>query len=357
MVEYKAAVSSQAFNASHKYFIVPPEGGEATEYRSVSEFIKALNVPADSKNLVEREKRYTVAGVLSSPEYTEVARSLDPNGDWENHKQPFNKILAKAAREAGVWDAAEWGTGIHAWGEDADNGQTSRNPLADKPDPELFGPAVNGLSTSWRDKGAYRIFVDNFDLMRRDMQAYVDLSEAHGVTFDKVEATVVLDEYEVAGTLDRLGNVATWSPVYCCSKPHTFDIKSGSMDYGKREKVMQFGAYSFGLLYDHNTQERTESGACTEMSYAIHLPAGQPEDAEIVMVPLDRARLRLDMAHEVWKEHSKQHRWKKFGFTEYITRMIGEATERDDLDTLYHRMKSYWTTDHTKLAKEKTHEF
>lgn len=352
-MEYKAAVSSQAFNSSHKYFIVPRGGGEVEEYRSVSTFIKALNVPSDSKNLDERDRRYTVAGIVSNPEFLKQAQELDPEGDWETHKQPFNKLIAKASRAAGIWKSAEWGTGLHAWSEDIDNGQTSRDPLPDSPDLENFGPSITALSTSWRDKGAFDLFTQHFDTMREDIQAYIDLSEAHGFVFSKVEATIVLDEYTVAGTLDRLGNVAEWSPAYHCEKPHVFDIKSGSMDHGKREKVMQFGAYAHGTLYDHNTQERTQSGACTEMAYAIHIPAGNPSEARVIPVPLDRARLRLEMAHEVWTEHSKQHRWKKHGFDEYIAQGIENASSRQELDAFYLRMKNYWTTDHTVMAKKK----
>lgn len=351
MVEYKAATASTPAVSSSSYEIVPlnkdgvPEG-EPVRYRRVSEFIKALDVPSDTKFLEYRDKRYAVYGVAKY--HADKLPNLHPEED----KLEFNKIIDKGARDAGIWNSAEWGTAVHAWTEDVDNGCTPTDPLATSPDFLQFGPAVRELQEDWRHKGALRQFVDNFEAMRRDVQAYLDLKDEYGLSFSHMEATLVIDEYRVAGTLDRLGNT-THPKTYHCDKPHVFDLKSGTVDLGKREKANQFGSYAKGRLYNHQTFERTDHGACQEMAYIIHLPKGNPAEAGVLPIPIDHVAEQLDVAHQVWTMHSKAHSWKKFGLFEFVERGIEEATTVAELDAFYDKTSQYWTPDHVNQAKEK----
>jgi hypothetical protein len=321
----------------------------AYRYTRVSNFIKAGDVPSDYENLYQRETRYAVKGILSNEAYVAQARQFDPDKDsWD-----FTGLNKRAQRDQGIWMKAQWGTAVHAWTEDVDNGESSREPLADKPDFSLFGPAMADIETSWRNEQAKELFITEFKKMRKDVQSFMDLSVAHGVTFERCEAMIVLDEYKVAGKLDRLGNVATWSERYCCDKPHVFDTKTGSVDYGKRGKSMQFGSYSLGKLYDPRTHQRKDSGACTKTAYIMHIPMMQPKESTLIGMSIERARTRLDLAHDVWTEHSVRNYLKRSGMGDYIEAQIIAAASEADLDALYARMNPYWSEEHTAMAQAK----
>lgn len=337
-IEFKAAKSASPEASDASYWIIPvnakgePEG-EPVRYRRVSHFISVLG---DKENLNRRDTRYAVVGALQY--YASTIQSLDLDED----KKELDKVIERAARKAGKWDAADYGTAVHAWTEDIDNGlQYARNAL---------GPAVNKLK--W---GPERMFQENFDFIAQDVEAYTILCEAHGLTFTKTEATIVLDEYHVAGTLDRLGRVAEWSPAYCCDKPHVLDVKTGSVDYGRMEKTMQFAAYAKSKLYNHDTGVRTEHGACLKTAYIVHLPAKQARPS-LIPIPLERGLIRLDMAHGVWEERKRKHMWKKYNTDQYITDQINSATTEDELTAFYYRTSFLWNEDHTALATNKVKE-
>jgi len=326
----------------------------AVRYKRVSTFIKAGEVPADYENLQVREQRYVIAGLLENRKLIEDAEGLDPDGDFRNEILVLNGIVKKAMREAGIWTKAERGTVVHAWTEDVDNGYSSRAPLADKPDPELFGPAIQEICNGeWKNKGTSYLFFNHFKALRKDVQAYMDLSEAHGVTFERAEAMIVIDDYEVAGKLDRLGNVALWSPQYCCSKLHVFDTKTGSVEHGKRTKVMQFGSYALGSLYDDKTFRRTESGACTETAYIMHIPKEQPSEPALVKIPLTRAKIRLDLAHEVWTEHATKNSFKAVGMEPWLLDQVSKINNETDMDAFFARTHQYWTDEVGKAAESR----
>lgn len=324
----------------------------AIRFKRVSTFIKAGEVPADYENLQVRETRFAVAGILSNAKLSQDAKGLDPEGDWEEEVKPLNNFIKRGQRIAGLWTKAEWGTVVHAWTEDVDNGFSSRSPLAEEPDLELFGPAIQELGNGdWKNKGAWELFLKHFKAIRKDVQAYMDLSEAHGVTFERAEAMIVLYEYEVAGKLDRLGNVAEWSDQYCCEKLHVFDTKTGSVEHGKRTKVMQFGAYALGKLYDSKTFRCKDSGACQKTAYIMHIPKGKPSDPAVVKVPLTRARARLDLAHDVWTEHATRNSFKAVGMEPWLLSKVGAVKSEAEMDALYERTHQYWNEEVGALAE------
>lgn len=373
MGNFKAAVKASAAQDDSAYWIYPPgveplvencdheaarAAGRRTKtckvcgavrYERVSNFIKGGDVPGDNKNLAMRDTRFAVTGILANELYTQQAKQFHPELD----SQDFNALIDRAARDAGIWTKAEWGTGVHAWGEDVDNGDSPSYPLAKSADLDNFGPALRGLSESWRDRNAFKLFQDNFKKMRKDVQAYMILSEAHGFEWTKAEAVVVLDEYEVAGKLDRLGNVAPTCPLYCCEKPHVGDIKTGSVEHGKRTKVMQFGSYALGKLYNPKTRERIESGACTKTAYIMHIPKEKPSIPELVAVPIGEARELLDLAQNVWTKHSVKNYFKSVGVAEYIAEKINSVSDETELEEFYERTGQCWTDEHVALASAK----
>lgn len=332
-VNFTPAKSASPEASSSSYFITPEDGGEAKRYRRVSQFISIF---ADKENLARRDTRYAVVGAIKF--YANEIASLDLDED----KQELDKKIETAARKAGKWDAADYGTGVHAWTEDVDNGlQFARNAL---------GPAVKALK--W---GTKTTFENNFEYIYRDVETYLLLKEAHGLKWTRAEATIVLDEYGVAGTLDRLGTVSEDSPAYCCDKLHVGDVKTGSVDFGRLEKSMQFACYAKGKLYNHDTGVRTEHGACLKTAYIIHLPARKATPA-IIPVPLEHGLLMLDLAHAAWTERSHKHMWKKYNTDDWIARQVSEAGTEAELTELYTRTHMLWNEDHANTATAKIKE-
>jgi len=333
-VNFKPAQNASPEASSSSYYIIPPEGGEPIRYRRVSKFISVLG---DNENLVRRDMRYAAVGAVKY--YSTAINELDIESD----KQELDKVIERAARKAGKWDAADYGTAVHAWTEDTDNGVP-------------FARGSHGRAVSALKWGPERMFKENYEDIYNDVAAYTLLAEAHGLKFERAEATIVLDEYHVAGTLDRLGYVAEWSPAYCCDKKHVLDVKTGSVDFGRMEKTMQFAAYAKSKLYNHNTGERTEHGACLKTAYIIHLPARKARPS-LIPVPLERGLIRLDMAHEIWEERKRKHMWKVYNTDVWITSQIESITTEDELTEFYYRTSSLWTEDHAEQATNKAKEF
>lgn len=336
---FVALKSSSPTATSNSYYIAPPDGGESERYMRVSKFIKALQVPDDTSNLEKRTIRYSAIGAVKHFPELKTASA-------EEDKQEVNKILERAARKEGIWDSADYGTAVHAWTEDIDNGVTG-TLNATGPDSPALGPAVQALKWGARD-----LFAGEFDSIKASVISYLDLVEAHGLTYTRAEATIVIDAYKVAGTLDRLGNVADWSPVYHCEKSHVLDVKTGSIDFGRREKTMQFAAYAKADLYNHDTHERTPHGACQDMAYILHLPAKQVNPS-IIPIPLESGMADLELSHTVWQSRGHRHMWKKFGLGEWLTKKIEGTRSLTELEQLYDTTKQYWTPEHVDTAKSK----
>lgn len=348
----KAATAGDTYSDSKRYQIYRPDKDGlyvVADYRRVSEFIKGLDTPADSYNLDYRDRRYVAKGIAVY--FADEARGLDLEEPGD--KQAFNKLVDRAKRKAGIWDAAEYGTGVHAWTEDVDNGFVPETPLNTVLDPshEDYGPAVKALK--W---GEVAVFKRDFKHIRQNVMDFLYLKKAHGVTFTKIESLVVLDDYRVAGKLDRLGNVAKYSPAYHCDKPHVMDTKTGRVDMGRRTKKLQFGCYATGKLYDEVTYERRDSGACTKMAYIIHLPAFKAEPT-LIPVPLTDIHEDLKLCHQVWERHSVQHRWKAYGVNDWLTEHIRAVVSEKELEELWQATQVYWNTDHSQLAQQKVTEF
>ena len=329
-IEFKAAKSSTPTASSSSYYIIPPDGGESVRYQRVSRFISVLG---DTSNLVKRDMRYSAVGAVKY--YSSAIAGLDIDQD----KQELDKVVERAGRKAGKWDAADYGTAVHAWTEDIDNGLKFGRGI--------HGPAVDDLKWGPRD-----MFEAEYDNIYKDVRSYTVLIDAHGLTFTRAEATIVLDEYHVAGTLDRLGNVGEHSPGYCCEKPHVLDVKTGSVDFGRMEKTMQFAAYAKAKYYNHNTGERTEHGACLNTAYIVHLPARKASPS-LVPIPLERGLARLEMAHQIWQERKRKHMWKKYNTDEWLTQQITSISTEPELFAFYERTQDMWTDEHVAIAKSK----
>jgi len=335
-VDFKVAKASTAKPSGDSYWIVPPGGTKKVRYRRVSGFIEVLD---DKTNLAKRDKRYVGYGVATNPQLAQAIANMDVEEDkWE-----LDKTIERAARKAGVWAKADYGTAGHALSEDFDAGHN----IFTKTPPET--PAVSELK--WGPKDA---LMENWSHLKRDLQAYAALVEAYEITYSKVEATVVLDEYHVAGTLDRLGSIGNFRKMPAAPGPNVMDLKFGSVDFGRMTKPLQFRCYSAGVLYNHETHERKSHGGNPDVAYVIHVPMGQGR-ATLIPLDLTQAAKRLELCHQVWQARKEDdiNEWVPFGSEEWLSERIAASKTEKELEALYLRTQSLWTEDHVNQAKEK----
>lgn len=330
----KASKPSKPTVTGADYYIVPPEGGEPVRYSRMTRFI---DVFSDKSNLVKRDIRYAVKGAVK---YADELAGLDIDED----RYEIDQIADRAGREAGKWHSADYGTAMHALTEDFDNGFLKPN-FKGIPDT----PAVSDLA-----RGPMNMLNGMQSQMQKDLLAYAALVEAYEIETVHAESTVVIDDYRVAGTADRYSRINNPMdlPYDEESDCATVDLKTGRIDYGRREKAMQLAGYSKATLYNADTHERTVHGASKKYGYILHLAAGSGV-ASLVPVKLERAFDFLEKAHENWEIRKTKEIWKSFGLTEWLHREIDKVESEEQMKDLYFRTKSYWTPEHVARAKEK----
>lgn len=335
LVEFlKASKPSKPTVTGSDYYIVPPEGGEPVRYSRMTRFI---DVFADKSNLVKRDIRYAVKG---SVKYADKLAELDIDDD----RYEIDQIADKAGREAGKWYAADYGTCLHALTEDYDNGFL-------KPDfkgiPDT--PAVSDL-----ERGPMNMLVGMSKEMQKDLLGYAALVEAYEIETVHAESTIVIDKYKVAGTTDRYVKINNPMdlPVDEDASCYTLDLKTGSVDFGRREKALQLAGYSIAQLYNVDTHERKDHGSSLKYGFILHLPKGSGT-ASIIPVKLERAILNLEKAFENHQIRKQKEIWTKHGIGPWLEQQIDAVTTEEELKDLFFRTKPYWTPDHVNRAKGK----
>lgn len=333
-MDFQAAKPSSPTPSAGSYYIIPPDGGEPVRYQRMTKFI---DVFADKSNLVKRDIRFAVKG---SVKYAEQLAKLDVDED----RYEIDNIADRAGREAGKWYSADYGTAMHALTEDFDNGHLKLG-FTKIPDT----PAVSELS-----RGPMNMLNNNLEAMRKDLQGYAILVEAYGLETVHAEATMVIDKYRVAGTADRFLTINNPMDLPVDDDPESLcsvmDLKTGSVDFGRREKAMQLAGYSLAEAYNHDTGERQPTGASKKYGYILHLPAGTGSGS-IIPVKLERAFQHIDKAFENWEVRKTKEMWKKFGVTDWLESQIEAAKTEEQLTELYFRTQAYWTHEHVTQAK------
>lgn len=331
-MDFQAAKPSSPTPSSSSYYIRPPDGGEPERYQRVSGFIKLF---ADTANLEKRSIRYAVLG---SAKYADQLMGMDVDAD----RYEIDQIANKASREAGVWQAADIGTALHALTEDYDNGHLKLG-FTKIPD----SPAVQAL-----ERGAMKELSDNLPAMSRDLDGYAALVEAYEVETMHAEVTLVHDRFKAAGTADRFVKIGNpmGMPVDEEAACMTADLKTGSIDFGRREKSYQLAMYASMSIYNHDTGERSESGASQKYGYIIHLPHGEGR-ASLIPVKLERPLEELEKVFEAHQMKSRKNMWTKYALDQWLPEQIQATTTEEELEQLYRRTKAYWGRDEVILAK------
>ena len=230
--------------------ILPPNGkGKRIAYRRVTTFVGCLE---DMNGLLKWKARQVAYGMGQRRDLVLAAAATDPTD-----KTALGKIADKAEEAALSSAGATIGTAVHALTERIDHGK----PLGAVPHEA-----------------------------EADLAAYTEATKH--IEWLDIEAFRVHDEWQVAGTADRIGKLN--------GRTMIFDIKTGSIDY-PHKMAMQLAMYAHSIPYDIATDTRGEDPERINPNTGIiiHLPAGQGR-CELYEINIAKGWGACLLARKVW---------------------------------------------------------
>ncbi len=214
-----------------RYKISDPATGKERGYTRVTTIAKVLD---DSSSLADWKTRMAITGIVQRADLlAQASTSLDD-------RSKLNKIANDAIESAGAYSRANLGTALHSLTQQLDLGMK----------PQI----LQGLQA--------------------DIETYVASIAAwdFGMRKEWIEVLLINDEYEYAGTADRI--VTTRDGKICI-----FDLKTGTdLSYSFGSIAVQLAMYANAdWIYDWKTGERTALPEGLDMKEGIicHLPAGE----------------------------------------------------------------------------------
>lgn len=232
-----------------------PMGKRLKAYTRTTTYIDCIE---DKSNLQAWSKRMVLIGVALDPTFQEgvldrvEALKSDDTEEVKRAKDWLNRRSESAADKAGASEKADKGTFLHGLSELVDEGK-------ELPDDLDFGDVID------------------MDAYKRATQPVLNIVH--------MEKLVVLDEFGVAGTPDRISTVKE-GVTLVAPNGHVFaedeliitDLKTGTVEYGALKMAMQLAIYSHSELYDPKTGERTPLGKINrEWGIIMNNPAGSGE--------------------------------------------------------------------------------
>lgn len=257
----------------------------------------------DRYNLELWKMRQVAAGLVARPDlYTLAAAHRDD-------KQALNRVCSDAVEAAAASAAANIGTALHAFSELVDAGADLSHIPAD---------ARADLDAYWRTTTTLEVVA--------------------------VEQLVVLDDLQVAGTMDRL---VRWN-----GRLVVADLKTGAgaITWGQTGIAVQLALYAHGVGYDPATWKRHDLGDIDhDVALVIHLPVGQ---ATCTLHRVDIAAGWEAVGHALWAR-----KWRKrkdlltpLTVVDTIEEAIYGAETVDALTRVWADHRDGWTDHHTDLA-------
>jgi len=214
-----------------RYKISDPATGKERGYTRVTTIAKVLD---DSSSLADWKTRMAITGIVQRADLlAQASTALDD-------RSRLNKIANDAIEAAGAYSRANLGTALHSITQQLDLGMK----------PQI----LQGLQA--------------------DIETYVASIAAwdFGMRKEWIEVLLINDEYEYAGTADRI--VTTRDGKICI-----FDLKTGTdLSYSFGSIAVQLAMYAHAdWIYDWKTGERTALPEGLDMKEGIicHLPAGE----------------------------------------------------------------------------------
>lgn len=267
--------------------VVPADGGKKVAYTRCTTFVGAAE---DTYNLSQWSQRQVAIGLAKRPDLMGLVAAA---GD---DKRALSDLVKQAHDAAASDKAANTGTAIHSFTEQVDRRQIGAHDV-----PELY---------------------------RDDVNAYLDVTA--GWTHRHIESFMVLDEYKIGGTPDRLSEVPGYGLVVA-------DVKTGSVDFGMGKIASQLAVYSRSLLYDIATGQRSAvDGLRTDVGIVIHVPAGTGT-ARLLEVDLNAGwdGVELCAAIRAWRARKNLAR-------EYVNPLAGMTPVDDDLPDDIDALRALW---------------
>jgi hypothetical protein len=220
--------------------VTPVDGGKPVGYTRVTTLAKTLD---DGGGLIPWKATATIVGAMRRQGLFARWQALaskaegDPWYHSADTKKEAKRLVEECAEAGGSTDRADLGTALHAIAEQADAGL----PVHIQP----------GLQA--------------------DLDAYHATLKAAGVEIlpDWMERFVVLDDWKIAGTFDRMVRMPDGRLLIA-------DLKTGAdLKYSWQSIAVQIAIYAHGVDYDIPTGTRTplpDHDITTGL--VIHLPAG-----------------------------------------------------------------------------------
>jgi len=196
-------------------------------YRRTTTFVGCMD---DTNGLMKWQARQVAYGMGQRNDLVLAASAANPDD-----KKTLHDIAEKAKEAAKSSAAADIGTALHTFTERLDRGLPVGNVPAE---------------------------------YQADLDAYQAATEA--IEWVGIETFRVHDEWQIAGTADRLGRFPWSDRIKIC------DIKTGSIDY-PHKMAMQLAMYARMKPYDVATDTRGTDPGEIDLNHGviIHLPAGQ----------------------------------------------------------------------------------
>jgi hypothetical protein len=265
-----------------RYLVVPPKGGKPVGYTRVSTIAKTLD---DGSALGPWKATACMVGALRRPGNMAswqalVAEHADPWYGSDQSKAECKRLVEVCMEAGGSTDRASIGTALHKLCELHDLGRT----------PTISDPSLAA-----------------------DLAAYDAAIKAAGLTFDPdgIERTIVLDDHQVAGTVDRHAVKVPGRRL-----PVIADLKTGaSLDFSGGSIAVQLAAYanaSAGYVQGARANGADDARIALpavdlEVALVIHLPAGE---ARCVLQWIDIAKgweaFQQAMAVREWRKDSRR---------------------------------------------------
>lgn len=240
-----------------RYKVVPPRGGGPTGYTRVTTVAKALDTGgglADWRSTMTMTGALLRRGLLARWEALMNQSHGNPWYGSEQTKAAAKELVTECAAVGGANDRKEMGSSLHTITALVDAGQ----------------PAAHVTEDTERDLRAYRTGLDRAGVV---------------VLPQYIERVVVLDDWQVAGTFDRLCEVPGFN------LPLVTDLKTGSdLSYSWQAISIQQAGYSrANALYDQGPAEDGSQDVRTPM------PAVDQETGLILWLNAGSGELELHL--------------------------------------------------------------
>ena len=265
----------------NRYKIPNPDTGKPARWTRATTFAKAIS---DTEGLERWAKRHVAMGLAERPDLLARVGRLT----LENRRQ-LDGITRDAMTAAGAWKKAGYGTTFHAQTEKVDLGEL---------DPFAAGPPWGAM-----------------------LRAYVEILNQYGVKIlpEYVEQTVVVPQYMVAGTFDRIVQMPS-------GELWIADLKTGrDLSWSMGEIAIQLALYAHApKIYDFETGEFRDM---PEVSQSQALVIHAPVEGDFVALE----RVNIEVGWEAAELCHAVRNWRRF---RGLAEQVGKVPIGDDAPDL-----------------------